>query len=1684
MTHGLFKRIGLLVCIVAVAAVGAGQAVAGAPGTIDEFVLTTPNALPREVADGSDGALWFTLESGFPNGVGDLNNGGIGRMTTSGVPTEYPIPQRGGPKAIAAGPDGALWYTGIVVPNDGLNWPVIGRVTTGGTFSSFLLPNSRAQPSGIVAGPDGALWFTDGANYFEGSSVHDRIWRMTTSGAFTFYELPTAFAASAGIAVGSDSNIWFVEQSGNKVGRLVPATGAITEFPIPTPSSQPIDIAAGPDGNMWFGEGASIAKITPTGEITEFPVGFSARGFAGGPDGNVWFVALANSQLGKITPSGAVTTYDVPNTGNSNPPLPLDVTVGSDGNMWVTERSDNELGRFNLAALSHNQPPTASFTYSPGSPTPNASVAFNASASSDPDSDPLTYAWSIDGGVVVTSMTPFFTWSFTTTGPHTVSLTVTDPSGGSDTDTQTVTVAAPVNHAPTASFTFAPASPQTGDSVSFDASASSDQDGDPLTYEWRVDGGDVGSTTSPQFTYVFTTGGAHTVTLVAHELAAASEPFSQTVTVNTRPSASFTYTPANPYVGDAVTFDASGSSDADGDSLTFRWSFDGQPSVESPTPQLAKIFTVAGAHTVDLTVEDGHGGHDTYSETVTIGNHVPTAAFTYTPAAPVAGAPVAFDASGSSDADGEPLTYTWTIDGTPGAALSTPQYVHTFATSGPHIVELSVSDPSGVADTHSETITVASSNHAPTAAFTYSPSAPRPGNSVTFDGTSSSDPDGDSPLTYAWKIDGVAASTAPVFTRELMTAGPHDVSLRVNDGHGGIGNTVQTINVVANSAPTASFTYAPETPKTGDAVSFDGTGSSDPDGDTLTYLWTIDAVPAGNGPTLTHTFAVSGGHFVQLKVTDPYGGSNTSSQTLMVANRPPTASFTVSPGSPKAGAAATFDGTASSDPDGTIASYAWTFGDGSSAVGPSPSHTYAAVGTYTAALVVTDNGGATASVTKSITVVKPLAQIVKGTVRELLGYGPGVGSGSNSVGKAGLSVQLQCKATVSQGSGRSTSAWSNVGSPVTTSSGGAYSITVSTAAPSTSQPDPCPLGLGRLTVSSGATVLGTEAITVGPFPSVTVHDLKVGSLPQQLFVEGVASATGGSGKTRLKVFTSLTRNPQSLVFDSNASGITTFTGAYRIPLGSITAHPTQQADLQPGQVLIVDLYVGQNNTVDDSAFVTVPADPGEAFTAIVSGVDLTELSSPARELKGTVHELVGFGPGLGNGTNSVKKAGLSVQLECEAMIAKANGQGTSNGWAAVGPPVTTSTKGGYSITISNGPPTLSSPDPCPVGSGRLTISSGTTVLGTETVAVGPFPSVTVHDVDVGSVPQQLFIEGLVSTSGSSGKTRLRVFSSSKATPQGLLYDSNSTGVQTQAGSYRIALGSIVAHASQATQADVTPGQTLLVQLLVGPGTGVDGAAFVTVPDPKDAFTSIVAGIDLEELSSPTRVVKGQIRELSGFGPGAGIGSNSVAKAGLKVKLECQASGQNKSSAGGWSPVGTPATTGPSGGYSITVSSSAPSGNQLDPCPFGVGRLKVSSGSTVLGIERIAVGPFPSITVQNLNVGSLPQQMFVEGLVSTTSQGSGGVTRLKVFDSPAQNAQSLVFDSNTMGVITYAGAYRIPLGSIVTHASSSGEVTPGQVLIVDLFVGPGNTADDSAFVTVPAHPGDAFTATVGGIDLTE
>ena len=164
-----------------------------------------------------------------------------------------------------------------------------------------------------------------------------------------------------------------------------------------------------------------------------------------------------------------------------------------------------------------------------------------------------------------------------------------------------------------------------------------------------------------------------------------------------------------------------------------------------------------------------------------------------------------------------------------------------------------------------------------------------------------------------------------------------------------------------NKAPTAAFTAS----CSGLSCSFDSSGSSDPDGSIASYVWDFGDGSSSTAASPSHSYTATGNYTVRLTVTDNKGATGTTTKVVSPvepANQPPSAVITSVFCS---GLTCSFDGSGSSDPDGTIASYAWTFGDGQTGTGATTSHTYGSAGTFAVTLTVTDNKGATSSASGS-----------------------------------------------------------------------------------------------------------------------------------------------------------------------------------------------------------------------------------------------------------------------------------------------------------------------------------------------------------------------------------------------------------------------------------------------------------------------------------------------------------------------------------------------------------------------------------------------------------------------------------------------------------------------------------------------------------------------------------------------
>jgi virginiamycin B lyase len=294
---------------------------------IDEFTVPTANSRPGGITVGPDGALWFTEENGHK----------IGRITTGGSITEFPIPHNPAfppsPQEITAGPDGALWFTEF-----GANPPKIGRITGDGTITECNLPPGSG-PDGITTGPDRRIWFTQ-----NGTNKIGVLDPSAANPCATIAEYPLRTGFKPGdITTGPDGRLWFTESEAHQIGAITTA-GDITEFSLPA-GTDPSGIAAS-GASLWFTQfgAAKIGRISTVGALTgEFGTGSGPSGIAFGPPGDdaLWFTETLANKIGRMTTSGSLTEFAIPTASSE----PGEIVLGPDRALWFTEFVGNKIGR-------------------------------------------------------------------------------------------------------------------------------------------------------------------------------------------------------------------------------------------------------------------------------------------------------------------------------------------------------------------------------------------------------------------------------------------------------------------------------------------------------------------------------------------------------------------------------------------------------------------------------------------------------------------------------------------------------------------------------------------------------------------------------------------------------------------------------------------------------------------------------------------------------------------------------------------------------------------------------------------------------------------------------------------------------------------------------------------------------------------------------------------------------------------------------------------------------------------------------------------------------------------------------------------------------------------------------------------------------------------------------------------
>ena len=318
----------LIVAALLLAACGRGSAEQGVASRGPEPIDVTETSLPGE----------STTTTGWPP---ETTSTTATATTTSKPPAPPSTTKRS--TTTTTPPESAAGHTTCAAP----------------TVKEFPLTASGGKPIAVTIGGDGAVWFSDvGVN---------AVGRLGPDGAVSMFPLSRG-RQPVGIATGHDGSIWFTQWvSPWQVGRPITPSpppdaavghisldGTMSEFPIPTTEGNPMggsgvgpgEITAGPDGAMWFTEtGADkIGRVTPDGTVTEYDLPGRSRyhGFpadiTAGPAGTVWFSEILGSQLVRIdTKSGAMTEFPVTGTPEESPGS---LVFRPDGTFWFTGMSD------------------------------------------------------------------------------------------------------------------------------------------------------------------------------------------------------------------------------------------------------------------------------------------------------------------------------------------------------------------------------------------------------------------------------------------------------------------------------------------------------------------------------------------------------------------------------------------------------------------------------------------------------------------------------------------------------------------------------------------------------------------------------------------------------------------------------------------------------------------------------------------------------------------------------------------------------------------------------------------------------------------------------------------------------------------------------------------------------------------------------------------------------------------------------------------------------------------------------------------------------------------------------------------------------------------------------------------------------------------------------------------------
>ena len=703
-----------------------------------------------------------------------------------------------------------------------------------------------------------------------------------------------------------------------------------------------------------------------------------------------------------------VVPFQVPATN------PVDLEIGPGGDLFYVDFGDQGASTGTVRRIRYtgttNRAPTAVASANPTSGPAPLTVNFSGTSSSDPDGDPLTYAWDLDGDGAYddsTSATP--TFNYTSVGPVTVGLRVTDPGGLSGTTTVTVTATSG-----SGSLTYLSDLTPTTATNGYGPYEKDTSNGEDLA-------GDGNPMRLGAITYSKGLG-VHALSDLRYALASGCTTFAADIGIDEE-------------VGTAG-------------SVIFQVYTDGTKRFESPVLTGASATVpvsvdITGRAQLQLLVQINGSPDfdhaDWANARITCGttNRAPTAVASANPTSGPAPLTVNFSGTGSSDPDGDPLTYAWDLDGDGAyddSTSATPNW--TYATPGAVTVRLRVTDPGGLSGTTTLTVTATNGSGTLTYLSDLTPTTATNGWGPYEKDTSNGENvagDGNpmrlGAITYSKGLGVHALSDLRYALASGCTTFAADIGIDEEVGTAGLGHLpgLHGRNAALyepgddrrqrDRAGQRRHHRARPAPATGadqrhprlrsrrlgqcahhlrhvNQPCADRGRQRQPDQrpgaadrqlqrhGLLRSRWRLADLCLGprrrrrlrrlDERYADLVYSNPGQVTVGLRVTDPGGLSGTTTVTVTAtsSNGAPTAVASANPTSGPAPLAVTFSGTGSSDPEGGSLTYAWDLdGDGAydDSTSATPSWTYATPGAVTVGLKVTDPGSLTGTTTVTVT---------------------------------------------------------------------------------------------------------------------------------------------------------------------------------------------------------------------------------------------------------------------------------------------------------------------------------------------------------------------------------------------------------------------------------------------------------------------------------------------------------------------------------------------------------------------------------------------------------------------------------------------------------------------------------------------------------------------------------------------